>query len=46
MRIPLPSDFQPTSAMLTLIAGVDEFNGQWEGIIELNILLEHVRRPL
>lgn len=26
MRIPLPSKFQRTNAMLTLIARVDEFN--------------------
>ena len=35
MRIPLPPDFQPTNAMLTLIAGIDEFKGEWRALGDL-----------
>jgi Fic family protein len=32
MHIPLPPDFQPTNEMLTLIATIDEFKGEWRGL--------------
>jgi len=32
MRIPLPPEIQPTNEMLTLIAAIDEFKGEWRGL--------------
>jgi Fic family protein len=29
MHVPLPPDFQPTNEILRLIAGIDEFKGEW-----------------
>lgn len=35
MRVPLPPDFQPSNEMLTLIAGIDEFKGEWRALGDL-----------
>jgi len=32
MKIPLPPAFQPTNEILTLIAGIDEFKGEWRAL--------------
>jgi Fic family protein len=32
MRTPLPPDLQPTNEMLTLIAAIDEFKGEWRAL--------------
>lgn len=32
MRIPIPPVFQPTNEMLTLIAAIDEFKGEWRAL--------------
>lgn len=32
MRIPLPPEFQLTNEILTLIAAIDEFKGEWRGL--------------
>jgi Fic family protein len=32
MKIPLPPVFQPTNEMLTLIAAIDEFKGEWRAL--------------
>ncbi len=32
MRIPLPPDLQPTNEMITLIAAIDEFKGEWRAL--------------
>jgi Fic family protein len=32
MRIPLPPDIQPTNEILTLIAAIDEFKGEWRAL--------------
>lgn len=32
MRIPLPAAIQPTHEMLTLIAAIDEFKGEWRAL--------------
>jgi len=30
MQLPLPPEFQPTNEILRLVAGIDEFKGQWQ----------------
>ena len=35
MRIPLPPDLPPTNEMLTLIAAIDEFKGEWRALGDL-----------
>ncbi|MCH7224671.1 Fic family protein [Haloferula sp. A504] len=35
MKIPLPPVFQPTNEMLTLIASIDEFKGEWRALGKL-----------
>ncbi|MFT5407880.1 MAG: Fic family protein [Verrucomicrobiales bacterium] len=35
MQIPLPPDLQPTNEMLTLIAAIDEFKGEWRALESL-----------
>jgi hypothetical protein len=32
MEIPLPPTLQPTNEMLTLIAAIDEFKGEWRAL--------------
>jgi len=32
MKIPLPPAVQPTNEMLTLIAAIDEFKGEWRAL--------------
>lgn len=32
MKSPLPPDAQPTNEMLTLIAAIDKFKGEWRGL--------------
>ena len=32
MQIPIPPDFQPTNETLSLIAGIDEFKGEWKAL--------------
>lgn len=32
MRIPLPPDIQPSNEILTLIAAIDEFRGEWRAL--------------
>lgn len=45
MRIPLPPDLQPTNDMLTLIAAIDEFKGEWRALGGLGLeTLRSLRR--
>lgn len=45
MRLPLPPVLQPTNEMLQLIAGVDEFKGEWRAMVSLGPeKLESLRR--
>ncbi len=45
MHIPLPPDFQPTNEILTLIAGIDEFKGEWRALGDLGLeTLSSLRR--
>jgi len=45
MRIPLPPEIQPTNEMLTLIAAIDEFKGEWRALGNLEAeSLQSLRR--
>ncbi len=45
MKIPLPPEAQPTNEILTLIAAVDEFKGEWRGLGEVGPeILRSLRR--
>ncbi|QTN32425.1 Fic family protein [Akkermansiaceae bacterium] len=45
MRIPIPPDFQPTNEVLTLIAAIDEFKGEWRALGGLDpVILHSLRR--
>lgn len=35
MEVPLPLDIQPTNDILTLIAAIDEFKGEWRALGDL-----------
>ncbi|MDB4657406.1 hypothetical protein OAE61_03630 [Verrucomicrobiales bacterium] len=35
MQVPLPLDIQPTNDILTLIAAIDEFKGEWRALGDL-----------
>ena len=45
MHIPLPPEIQPTNEMLTLIAAIDEFKGEWRSLGSLKPeILRSLRR--